>query len=49
MKFSMKVQNQKSSDYKDEIQKKYFIEGKTENELYYKGKTLLTQKYIYQT
>jgi len=39
----MKVQNQKSSNYKDEIQKKYFTGGKTRNELYYRGgKTLLT-------
>jgi len=33
----MKVQNQKSSNYKDEIQKIYFTGGKTENDLYYKG------------
>jgi len=38
----MKVQNQKSSNYKDEIQKQYSTRGKTENELYYRGKTLLT-------
>jgi len=39
----MKVQNQKSSNYKDEIQKKYFIGAKTGNDLYYRGsKTLLT-------
>jgi len=33
----MKVQNQNSSNYKDEIQKKYFTGGKTENDLYYRG------------
>ena len=38
----MKVKNQKSSNYKDEIQKKYFTGDKTGNDLYYKGKTLLT-------
>jgi len=32
----MKVQNQKSSNYKDEIQTKYFTGSKTENKLYYK-------------
>jgi len=32
----------KSSNYKDEIQKKYFTEMKTENDLYYRGKALLT-------
>jgi len=33
----MKVQNEKSSNYKDEIQKKYFTRGKTGNGLYYRG------------
>jgi len=33
----MKVQNQKSSNYKDEIQKKYFIGSKTGNDIYYRG------------
>jgi len=33
----MKVQNQKTSNYKDEIQKENFTEGKTENDLYYRG------------
>jgi len=33
----MKVQNEKSSNYKDEIQKKYFAGGKTGNGLYYRG------------
>jgi len=32
----MKVQNQKSSNYKDEIQKIYFTEDKIENNLYYR-------------
>jgi len=36
----MKVQNEKSSNYKDEIKKK-FTGGKTENNLYYRSKTLL--------
>jgi len=33
----MKVQNQKTSNYKDEIQKKKFTREKTENNLYYRG------------
>jgi len=31
----MKVQNQKSSNYKDKIPKKYFPEDKIRNDLYY--------------
>jgi len=41
----MKVQNQKTSNYKDKIQKENFTGGKTGNDLYYKGKTLLTLYY----
>jgi len=33
----MKVQNQKTSNYKDGIQKENFTGGKTENDIYYKG------------
>jgi len=33
----MKVQNKKTSNYKDEIQKKKFTERKTRNDLYYRG------------
>jgi len=33
----MKVQNQKTSNYKDEIQKEKFTGGKTGNDLYYRG------------
>jgi len=41
----MKVKNQKTSNYKDEIQKENFTGWKTENDLFYRGvKTLLTLK-----
>jgi len=41
----MKVQNQKSSNYKDEIQKKNILQGvKSEMSYITEGKTLLTQK-----
>jgi len=33
----MKVQNQKTSNYKDEIEKENFTGGKIENDLYYRG------------
>ena len=33
----MKVQNQKSSDYKDEIPKKKIIGRKIGNDIYYRG------------
>jgi len=33
----MKVQNQKTSNYKDEIQEENFTGGKTRNDLYYRG------------
>jgi len=33
----MKVQNQKTSNYKDEIQKKKFTKKKPKNDLYYRG------------
>jgi len=33
----MKAQNQKTSNYKDGIQKENFTKEKTENVLYYKG------------
>jgi len=42
----MKVQNQKSSNYKDEIQKKYFTGVKPEMTYITEGKILLTQNYI---
>jgi len=42
----MKVQNQKTLNYKDEIQKENFTGRKTENDLYYRGKILLTLKNI---
>jgi hypothetical protein len=38
----MKAKN--TSNYKDEIQKKHFTRRKIENDLYYRGKALLTLK-----
>jgi len=43
----MKVQNQKTSNYKDEIQKENFTEGKPEMTYITGGKTLLTLKFIH--
>jgi len=41
----MKVQNQKTSNYKDEIQKENFTGGKPEMTYITGGKTLLTLNY----
>jgi len=42
----MKVQNQKTSNYKDEIQKELFTRGTSERTYTTGVKTLLTQKKI---